>query len=270
MKGSDDFNQYLSGKKLYGNDFHIEHIEKWYEEEKDGYANLGAKNFSNYTYAYHALNKLHGFNFLPASKTFNNVLGYGSAYGHEFLPIIHKIKKLTILDSSESFRHTRLLDLDVQFVNPSVSGKLPFRDNSFDLITCFGVLHHIPNVEYIVKELYRVMDVNGILLIREPTVSMGDWRFPRVGLTKNERGIPSKIFKTILLNAKFTILKERICMFQLTPRFNKLFHKPSYNSNVLTTLDFFLSKLFYWNSNYHPKNICSKIRPTGVFFTLRK
>lgn len=38
-------------------------------------------------------------------------------------------------------------------------------DNSIDLITCFQVLHHIENIDFVLKELYRIS--NGILIIRE-------------------------------------------------------------------------------------------------------
>ena len=34
---------YLSGKKLYGDDFTYEEILDWYEDEKEGYSDLEAK-----------------------------------------------------------------------------------------------------------------------------------------------------------------------------------------------------------------------------------
>src|SRR5438132_1463508 len=97
-----NLNQYLSGKKLWGDDFNLREIAAWYEDEKDGYANLGAKEKVRYRYAYHALNKRHGYRYLP-NRQFNNVLGFGSAYGDEFLPILPRIRSLTITDPSESF-----------------------------------------------------------------------------------------------------------------------------------------------------------------------
>jgi len=44
---------------------------------------------------------------------------------------------------------------------------LPFEDNMFDFITCFQVLHHIREYELTIRELYRIMKVGGILVIRE-------------------------------------------------------------------------------------------------------
>jgi SAM-dependent methyltransferase len=47
--------------------------------------------------------------------------------------------------------------------------KLPFSDDSFDLITCLMTLHHIPkdNLEPLLKEISRVMKHDGIIILRE-------------------------------------------------------------------------------------------------------
>ena len=43
--------------------------------------------------------------------------------------------------------------------------KLPFLDSSFDLIYSWGVLHHSPNTETAIKEVYRVLRKGGIARI---------------------------------------------------------------------------------------------------------
>jgi SAM-dependent methyltransferase len=45
--------------------------------------------------------------------------------------------------------------------------KYPFDDNHFDLVTAFMTLHHIPNVELIVKEIFRVLKPGGLFFIKE-------------------------------------------------------------------------------------------------------
>lgn len=77
-------------------------------------------------------------------------------------------------------------------------GKISFEDNSFDLITSFSVLHHVPNVSFVISELVRVLSKDGYLLIREPIHSMGDWSVKREGLTKNERGIHYKLLEQFI------------------------------------------------------------------------
>jgi SAM-dependent methyltransferase len=45
--------------------------------------------------------------------------------------------------------------------------KLPFEDNSVDFITCFQVLHHIKNHQFIINEFRRILKNDGIVLLRE-------------------------------------------------------------------------------------------------------
>jgi SAM-dependent methyltransferase len=44
---------------------------------------------------------------------------------------------------------------------------LPFEDESLDLVSAFQVFHHIKNMDTTLKEINRILKVNGILLIRE-------------------------------------------------------------------------------------------------------
>jgi SAM-dependent methyltransferase len=188
--------EYLSGKVLYGDDFKLSKIKTWYDEESEGYANLGSKK-KNYHYGYHALNIMHGLSKLPQWVKFDNVLGFGAAYGHELTPIIDRINQITIIEPSENLQSKFLGNIIPNYCKPNIDGSLLFPDNSFDLITCFGALHHIPNVSFVLSELTRVLKPQGYLLIREPIVSMGNWRNIRIGLTKNERGIPLHLFLKI-------------------------------------------------------------------------
>ncbi len=44
---------------------------------------------------------------------------------------------------------------------------LPFEKETFDLITCLQVLHHIPDKKYTISQLRKVIKNNGILIVRE-------------------------------------------------------------------------------------------------------
>ncbi len=46
---------------------------------------------------------------------------------------------------------------------------IPYNHESFDLVTCFMVLHHVPkeNLNSLLKEIFRVMKPGGVLIIRE-------------------------------------------------------------------------------------------------------
>ena len=47
---------------------------------------------------------------------------------------------------------------------------LPFDDNSFDIIVCNASFHHYTNPDAVLKEMHRVLKVNGKLLIGDPYV----------------------------------------------------------------------------------------------------
>ena len=269
MPHYDDIEIYFSGEKLYGDDFNESQIADWFRDEEEGYASLGAHDRTSYRYVYHALNSIHGFRHLE-NRHFRHALGFGSAYGEEFKPITRSIEHITIVDSSDSFKVSVIDGVPVFYVKASSSGDLPFPDNTFDLLTCFGVLHHIPNVTHVVREFYRCLEPNGIALIREPITSMGDWRHPRPGLTRRERGIPYHLFNQIIQRAGFNIEKVSLCVFPVTTRIWKLFGKPAYSSYIATLLDSFLSKVFSWNRSYHRTSLVSKFAPAAAYYVLRK
>src|ERR1700748_2682797 len=265
-------NKYLQGEAIYGDDFDIDQIQQWYDEETEAYANLGSKDAEEYVYGYHALNTLHGFKYIEGQH-FENVLGLGAAWGHEFFPIVDKITNLHIVEPSDNLRSDKLGDLIPQYKKPSVSGELPYPDNLFDLVTCSGTIHHTPNVSFILSELHRVMKPGGYLLLREPIISMGDWTKPRKGLTRNERGVPLKIFRKIFKDLRMEVVHEGFC-FCMTAFFQRIWgkvaKKPIFTYKSYVLLDKYLSKLFAWNLHYHATGKLQRIAPQSVFYVLKK
>lgn len=55
----------------------------------------------------------------------------------------------------------------ITYINIPKQGRLPFDDNSFDVITVLMVLHHIEYVDERLKEIFRILKPNGKLIIRE-------------------------------------------------------------------------------------------------------
>lgn len=265
-------NDYLSGEKLFGDDFSPNQIEDWYQSEIEGYANLGSKNIQNYTYWYHELNKLYGFKKLP-KLSFNNVLGFGSAWGVEFEPIISRIENLTIIEPSDNLKSLSIGNIKPKYVKPNPDGRIEFESNSFDLITCFGTLHHIPNVSFSLSEIVRVLKPGGFLLLREPIVSMGDWNYKRIGLTKNERGIPVSFFESKFKNLPINIISRKP-YFVLTSFFSiktqRFFKNPLFSYKFYLYFDMVLSFLFKSNIKYHALTKKDRIAPTSVFYVVQK
>src|SRR5437867_4322044 len=50
-------------------------------------------------------------------------------------------------------------------------GRLPFSENSFDLVTCFGVLDYLPDFDPMLREIYRVLQPGGYALISLPNLA---------------------------------------------------------------------------------------------------
>jgi SAM-dependent methyltransferase len=269
VEPSKDWEGFLNGEKLYGDDFDLPESIKWLDDEKEAYANLWARDRRKYQYSNHAIDVVYGFSRLPRTR-FWKVLEYGGAWGDEVEPILPSITQLTIVEPSDAFVLSGMHRIPITYVKPRADCALPFQDNSFDLITCFSTLHHVPKVTKVIGEFYRCLSPGGYLLIREPTVSMGDWRLPRRGLTPRERGIPLPIFRNIIDSFGFSILKEQRCMFSITGALRRWLKTPLYNSLPIVVIDSFFCLLFSWNNSYHPTTFLRKLGPTSVFFVLQK
>ena len=269
-KMNDELSTFLSGERLYGDDFTIEEIKEWFADEAEGYADLGAKEKDRYHYVYHQLNNHHAFRFIQKMR-FDEALGIGSAYGDEFKPIAHKIKQITILDPSNSFSDiNEISGTPCKYIKPNPNGNMPFKNNQFNLVTSLGVMHHIPNVSHVMSECYRCLNKSGIMLLREPIISMGDWRNPRTGLTKRERGIPLKILDDIVLNVGFKVSHRSLCMFPVIPKIANKVGVAAYNNFALTIADALLSKIFTWNMKYHRTKFYEKFAPASAYYVLEK
>ncbi len=265
-------NDYFKGKRLYGDDFSLEQIKKWYEEETEGYSSIIGDDYAGYFYEYDELNKYHGFNKIQ-KKNFKNVLGFGSAWGNEFESISEFIENITIIEPSDHLISKKIGKITPKYMKPNISGKLDFPDNSFDLITSFGALHHVPNVTYIINELVRVLKPGGYFLTREPIISMGDWRENRVGVTKNERGIPVKCFDEIFNQLNVSVESKSYCM-TINSAFERtigLFLKrPTISYRWFVVFDKFISNLLKFNVKYYAKIKIRKIAPQSIFYVIKK
>lgn len=261
--------EYFRGNRIFGDELDAEEIDAWYNDEKDAYVNLGAKDLSSYHYAYHALNIVLGYAFLE-KQMYRHVLGIGSAYGHELEPIAGRIARISIVEPSRHFRVTDVKGTPVTCCSADAGGKLVLDDESVDLITCFGVLHHIPNVTEVTQEMHRCLQKGGELLVREPIVSMGDWRKPRSGLTSRERGLPLEVFTDILANAGFEVSRRSLFGFMPVVKLVRLVSDLPYNNRYFTRVDKTLAGWFSWNYRYHRVSIFSRFSPASCFWVARK
>lgn len=107
----------------------------------------------------------------------NSLLDVGAGQGHWgllLLPLLSKDAKLVGIEPEDKWReiaYARAERLEiknsVQFMEGSAE-KLPFEDNTFDMVTCQTVLIHLANPLQALLEMQRVLKPGGLLLASEP------------------------------------------------------------------------------------------------------
>ena len=261
--------EYFAGTKLYGDDLSPAAIAAWFADESQGYFELSAGTRPAGFYDYHALNRLHGFRYLPHLRRFPKVMSFGGANGEELRPIAPRADQLVIIEPA-TYPVTDIDGTPVEYRRPQSSGRLPAEDGEFDLITCLGALHHIPNVTVVVNELARVLKPGGYGLLREPIVSMGDWRCKRPGLTRHERGIPLHLFEQMVNRASLTVYRRHRCVFPTSSRLAALLGLNTFNTEWITAVDSLLCRLTARPTTYHPTRWWQKLQASSVFFVVGK
>jgi SAM-dependent methyltransferase len=274
----------LSGEILYGDDFTAQEIERWFEHEREGYFDLyygaarepaeaqaqaPARAADPAAYGYSELVRQHCFDRLPR-RDHARVLGLGSADGAELGPVLGRAESITILEPSDGFRASEIAGKPVRYVQPDPSGLMPFADASFDLVVAFNVLHHIPNVSTVVREMQRVLAPGGHALLMDSTHSMGDWRRPRRGLTRHERGIPLPIFRGLIDRAGLKVLRETRCNLAVMSRLSPWLGRPVWSVPWAVRLDAWLCRLPVWSRRYHATRPWHKLRPVVAAYVLEK
>ena len=113
------------------------------------------------------------------------------------------------------------------------SNKLPFSDNSFDVVIMVDVLHHLDQIDVTLDEVYRVLKPGGNFLIFEPN-KLNPALFLMCVFDRNEWGLLSLGSKKRYRE----VLRERFAINEID--YNGLLVGPDSNS-ALMTADF-LSK----------------------------
>lgn len=256
----------LNGSKLHGDDFTPAQIADWFEQERRGYYDI-ADN-ADYAYGYHALNRFHGYGLLKGR--YRRCLAIGCAKGEEILPIADKVDEIVAIEPAEPWWSDQIGGTPARYMAPSETGDIALEDGSVDLVTCFGVLHHIPNVSHVMEEIARVMRPGALFLLREPSASMGDWRKPRPGMTANERGIPRDWMISTAERLGLEVVRAAHCDFGPMGRIAAPLGVKPHNSMPIVMADALISRLLGWNNRYWRPTALSKLAPASVFYVLRK
>ena len=96
-------------------------------------------------------------------------IGCGSGYGSQLIMKHFSPRKIiaTDLDSKMiSIAQGKYSNKNIDFQVASTT-KLPFKDNTFDAVFDFGVLHHIPEWKKAVKEITRTLKPKGLIIMED-------------------------------------------------------------------------------------------------------
>ena len=99
------------------------------------------------------------------------VLDYGCGPGNGLINIINTSnpKKIYAVDVSEKSiylakKRAKLHNLNVSFIKINENEKISsIDDNSIDVIKSDGVLHHIENIDFVLREFKRILKKNGVI-----------------------------------------------------------------------------------------------------------
>ena len=147
--------------------------------------------------------------YIPAFARFEEgagrrVLEIGVGMGADHLEwALHRPAILTGIDiTARALEHTRNR-FRVHGVPPRLAHAdaehLPFRDNSFELVYSWGVLHHSPDTERAIGEVHRVLAPGGVarVMIYHHTSVVGALLWARFGLL---RGRPFRSLTDVYAN----------------------------------------------------------------------
>jgi len=265
------------GLSLAGDDYSGEQLVAWFEQEKEAFFhdNDGNSEIDSWYAHMRYVNERLGFSELRSSATSFSVLVLGPGSGIEVENIAARNPHwlFSFVEASENFRqHLKVKHPGSRIVAAQVSGDIDLASDTEDAACAFSVLHHIPNVSHVVREVFRVLKAGGIFLVREPCSSMGDWRFPR-SATPNERGISRNLLISIARKAGFELVGGRPTPVLLSPLngiFKRLHLQGFMGGAPFYWLDRLSSQLVALNDHYWRDTWWKRIGPSAYFYVFKK
>lgn len=264
----DHASDWASGDHLRGDDFSDTQIAEWFADEQRGYFDL-TNGKAQSRPEYDALYELTLFRYVR-DTTHKMVVAIGSAGGQDIRLIASNTHKFIIIEPTREFWRERIGGTPAEYRTPSLRGRVDVPDASVDMVVALNVLHHIPNVSDVLREIHRILRPGGRLLLKEPITTMGEWTPPRHGLTKNERGLPEKWLLRRLPDLGFTIERATPCYFPPWVRVMDAIGVLPHQHFLTMHIDLLLSRLTRWNARYYRPSFFRKFAPAALAIVARK
>lgn len=144
------------------------------------------------------------------------VLDVATGGGHTALNFAAQVKEVIASDFTKGMLQAAQQFIEDQEVkNVKFCGAdaeiLPFAANSFDMVTCRVAAHHFPDIYSFVQEAYRVLKMDGVLLVHDHVVSenkqIADYvnAYEKLRDPAHARALPETEWRGLYLDAGFTI-----------------------------------------------------------------
>ena len=156
-----------------------------------------------------------------AARRADRVLDVATGGGHTALAFAAGVRRVVAYDLTEPMlaaarAHVRARGVaSVEFVAGDASA-LPFRDESFDVVTCRTAAHHFADVAGAVRQIYRVLRPGGSLLLQD-ILGHDDGNASAFILEVEKRRDPSHVrsyraaeWKAFLRAAGLTVMEDSV------------------------------------------------------------
>jgi ubiquinone/menaquinone biosynthesis C-methylase UbiE len=125
--------------------------------------------------------KMRAIHHIAPDIPFENILEVGGGQGG-LTALLYPRSQITNIDFNPEYAQAPCNQQEqVKFVCGDATA-LPFENHSFDAITMFDLLEHVPDHKKAVEEALRVLRPGGFLLVSSPNEN---WRFPYYGFMKS-------------------------------------------------------------------------------------
>jgi ubiquinone/menaquinone biosynthesis C-methylase UbiE len=141
--------------------------QTWYSGKKPGTLEwFNELAFQRYNVYYAYLLQVAEFEYHPGER----VLEIGVGMGTDLIQYAKNGAKVSGIDLTEDAitktrQHFITKGLKFEHLQTADAENLPFKDNSFDLVYSFGVLHHTPNTDKAIEEIHRVLKPGGKAIV---------------------------------------------------------------------------------------------------------
>ncbi len=115
-------------------------------------------------------------------------------------------------------------NMDGLNIQQSFAEKLPFEDNSFDIVYCSHVLEHVNDEEQSLREMKRVLKPGGTLLLSMPTAAMAAVNLVMELLFTSHMRFVNFFLSPFINTGKIAFINVFIPLSHSTPRAKTIFY----------------------------------------------